>query len=39
MHDGDQIIPAVNSYVELFLNKNLPVFASRDWHPKTTKHF
>jgi len=39
VRDGDQIIPAVNRYVELFLNKSLPVFVSRDWHPKTSKHF
>jgi len=39
VREGDLIIPAVNKYVKLFLNKNLPVFVSRDWHPKTTKHF
>jgi len=37
--EGDQIIPVVNKYVELFQNKLLPVFISRDWHPKETKHF
>ena len=37
--EGDQIIPLVNNYVQLFLDKQLPVFISRDWHPKETKHF
>ncbi|MBL7093602.1 isochorismatase family protein [candidate division KSB1 bacterium] len=39
VREGDQIIPVVNEYVQLFLSKNLPVFVSRDWHPKKTKHF
>ena len=37
--EGDQIIPKVNNYVKLFLKKKFPVFVSRDWHPKDTKHF
>lgn len=37
--EGDKIIPALNKYVKLFSRKGLPVFASRDWHPKKTKHF
>ena len=37
--DGDQIIPVINQYVQLFLKSNLPVFVSRDWHPPNTKHF
>ena len=32
--EGDQIIPALNEYISLFANENLPVFATRDWHPK-----
>lgn len=39
VQDGDQIIPVINQYVELFLSKNLPVFVSRDWHPTQTTHF
>ncbi len=27
--EGDRIIPALNGYCELFLNKNLPIFFSR----------
>lgn len=30
---GDEIIPALNRCMALFATKNLPVFASRDWHP------
>ena len=36
---GDRIIPVLNKYIKLFSGKNLPVFASRDWHPKKTTHF
>ncbi len=39
VREGDQIIPTVNRYVDLFLNNRLPVFVSRDWHPKDTRHF
>lgn len=39
VRDGDQIIPTVNKYVDLFLKHHLPVFVSRDWHPKDTRHF
>ncbi len=31
--DADKIIPVLNSYIELFHKKGLPIFASRDWHP------
>jgi len=31
--DADKIIPVLNSYIEIFSKKGLPVFASRDWHP------
>jgi nicotinamidase/pyrazinamidase len=37
--EGDRIIPALNAYIGLFADSNLPVFASRDWHPKKTVHF
>lgn len=37
--DGDKIIPAINKYIKIFSEKKLPVFASRDWHPKKTQHF
>lgn len=36
---GDEIIPVLNRYIKFFLKKRLPIFASRDWHPKKTSHF
>lgn len=37
--DGDKIIPTINRYIKLFSKAKLPIFATRDWHPKETKHF
>jgi len=37
--EGDEIIPNLNRYIEIFLDKKLPVFITRDLHPKDTKHF
>jgi nicotinamidase/pyrazinamidase len=31
--DGDKVVPVINKYIELFSSKNLPVVATRDWHP------
>jgi nicotinamidase/pyrazinamidase len=36
---GDEIIPALNEYAEKFARAGLPVYASRDWHPRETNHF
>lgn len=36
---GDKIIPILNKYIRVFAQKSLPIFASRDWHPKVSKHF
>ncbi|MHC1696792.1 MAG: bifunctional nicotinamidase/pyrazinamidase [Geobacteraceae bacterium] len=36
---GDEVVPVLNRYIELFLAKGLPVFASRDWHPEESGHF
>lgn len=36
---GDKIVNNLNRYIKIFSKKNLPIFASRDWHPKKTKHF
>ncbi len=30
---GDEIVPVLNRYIEKFRQKNLPIFATRDWHP------
>ena len=31
--DGDAVIPVLNSCISLFQQAQLPVFATRDWHP------
>jgi len=36
---GDEVIPVLNRYIDLFLGQGLPVFASRDWHPAESSHF
>jgi nicotinamidase/pyrazinamidase len=30
---GDEVIPVLNRYIDLFLTKGLPIIATRDWHP------
>lgn len=35
--DGDKIIPVINEYIKLFSENELPIFLSRDWHPKIRK--
>jgi nicotinamidase/pyrazinamidase len=30
---GDEVIPALNSYIAEFAARGLPVYATRDWHP------
>jgi nicotinamidase/pyrazinamidase len=37
--NGDRVVPVVNEYVQRFAAAGLPVFASRDWHPRETTHF
>ncbi len=37
--EGDAVVKVLNAYLKLFTKKNKPVFASRDWHPKKTRHF
>jgi len=36
---GDKIVPVLNKYMLIFSKKKWPIFASRDWHPKQSKHF
>lgn len=36
---GEEVVPVLNRYAEAFAKKNLPIFASRDWHPEKTPHF
>jgi nicotinamidase/pyrazinamidase len=37
--DGDQIIPALNCYIDIFTKAHCSIFATRDWHPAKTNHF
>ncbi len=37
--DGDRVVPVLNRYAGRFAGADLPVYASRDWHPSVTKHF
>jgi len=37
--EGDKIVPKINKYINIFSQKKLPIFASRDWHLKKTIHF
>ena len=30
---GDEVVPVLNAYIDLFQKQHLPVFATRDWHP------
>ncbi|WP_405226473.1 nicotinamidase [Lentisalinibacter sediminis] len=32
--EGDEVIPVLNKYSELFENLGLPIVATRDWHPE-----
>ncbi|HKO60614.1 MAG TPA: nicotinamidase [Pyrinomonadaceae bacterium] len=37
--DGDQVVAPLNKLIKEFLQRGEPVFRSRDWHPRQTKHF
>jgi nicotinamidase/pyrazinamidase len=39
VQDGDKIINPINEAVKYSREKGIKVMASRDWHPKETKHF
>ena len=32
--NGDQVIPVMNRYIKLFRALDLPILATRDWHPE-----
>jgi len=36
---GAAIVPVLNRYIADARAGQMPVYASRDWHPSTTKHF
>jgi nicotinamidase/pyrazinamidase len=37
--EGDQVIPVMNRYIDYFIQRQLPLFATRDWHPKNHGSF
>lgn len=37
--EGDQVVPVINRYIEIFREAGQPIYASRDWHPPVTRHF
>jgi nicotinamidase/pyrazinamidase len=36
---GDKVVVPLNKLIDEFLKRGEPVFKTRDWHPKKTKHF
>ncbi len=36
---GDEVVAPLNRLAREFLDRNEPVFKTRDWHPEKTKHF
>jgi nicotinamidase/pyrazinamidase len=37
--DGDAVVPVLNAYIDRCCQRDLPIYASRDWHPAVTRHF
>jgi len=37
--EGDHVVPILNRYIDEFKTAGLPIIATRDWHPKQTRHF
>lgn len=31
--EGEQVIPVLNGYIDHFIRRQLPILATRDWHP------
>jgi len=36
---GDEVVPILNRYIELFFTHGAPVVATRDWHPENHSSF
>ena len=36
---GDDVVAPLNKLIDEFLERGDPIFKSRDWHPRATKHF
>ena len=37
--NGDEVVAPLNKLIKEFLDRGDPVYQTRDWHPKQTKHF
>ena len=37
--NGDQVIPVLNQYIQVFDHARAPIYATRDWHPPNHKSF
>ena len=37
--EGDRVVPVLNRYIERCRAGQIPIIASRDWHPEKTSHF
>jgi nicotinamidase/pyrazinamidase len=37
--DGDAVVPVINRLAQRLAARGAAVFASRDWHPRDTRHF
>jgi nicotinamidase/pyrazinamidase len=37
--EGDQVVLAINRYIERFAAAGAQIIATRDWHPPQTRHF
>lgn len=35
VHHGDEVVPVLNAYITRFCAEGLPVFATRNWHPRS----
>ena len=36
---GDAVVPVLNAVLRAAAGRGMPVYASRDWHPASTRHF
>jgi nicotinamidase/pyrazinamidase len=36
---GDEVVAPLNKLIDKFLERGDPVYKTRDWHPRITKHF
>jgi nicotinamidase/pyrazinamidase len=39
IEEGDKVVPVLNRWIEAAVKKNIPIYASRDWHPKQHMSF